>query len=271
MARHTRRGFTVVEMMVVIGVFIILIGLAIPATSKVRTSAMRTQCLNNLRGLQLAHLAYINDHRGRFVHVGQTMAHSGLTDEQVQQEELPIWYFMLQKYYDTPLVLKSPLDDSKHWPVSMGGGGVPVSGSSLRRSSYGMNDFLMPHNPAAAVSDDPENKFERLSHIRNPANTVNFLIIVYEGDNAGSDHMHPENWMYNPFLPVEQVAANFIQTNAHGGAAKTWDARSGYSFLDGHVATYRFSDVVRPEKSDEYNKFNPRSAVAFTADQFMNQ
>lgn len=271
MNRNTRRGFTVVEMMVVVGIFIVLIGLVIPATSKVRQSAMRTQCLTQMRGLQLAHLAYMNDHHGRFVPVGQTMAHSGLTDEQLEQEELPIWYFMLQEYYDTRLVLKSPLDDSKHWPASMGGGDVPVNGSSFRRTSYGMNDYLMPHNPAAAVNDDPENKFERLSQIRSPANTVNFLIITFEGDNAGSDHMHPENWMFNPFLPVEQLAANFIQTNAHGGAEKTWDARSGYSFLDGHVATHPFSTIVRPKESDTYNKFNPRSAVAFTADLFMNQ
>jgi len=271
MKRHARCGFTVVEMMVVIGIFIVLIGLVIPVTSTVRLNAMRTKCLSNMRGLQLAHLAYATDNRGRFVNVG-VMPHDGLTDEQVEEAELPIWYFALQAYYDKPLVLKSPIDRSKHWPQSMDGQGVPLSnGTGFRRTSYGMNDYLMPHNPAYTDDDDPENIFDRLSKVRNPTNTVNFAIIAFEGDYAGSDHMHPEQWLEMPFLPVEQRAADFLQTNAYDGAARTFDARSGYSFLDGHVATHRFADLVHPEQPDEMNKFHPNAAVAYTAQQAINQ
>jgi prepilin-type N-terminal cleavage/methylation domain-containing protein len=274
MIRRTRRGFTVTEMMVVIGVFVVLIGLVIPATSKVRTSAMRTQCLSQMRGLQFAHLAYAQDNRGRFVD-SSPMLHSGMTDEQIEAAELPYWYFSLQQYYDTPLVLKSPLDDSDHWPASMGGNGVPTpqSANSFRRTSYGMNDYLMAHNPAQWDNDDPENAFDRLSKIRNPANTINFAIVAFAGDNAGSDHFHTEQWLESAFLPfpIEQFATRFVQTDAYGGKYRTWDARSGYSFLDGSVTSQRFSDVVSPEDSRELNKFNPRAAVAYTARQIINR
>jgi prepilin-type N-terminal cleavage/methylation domain-containing protein len=275
MNRHVRRGFTVTEMMVVIGVFVVLIGLVIPATSKVRTSAMRTQCLTQMRGLQFAYLAYAHDHNGRLFPFG-AMVHTGLTEEQIEKAELPYWYFFLQEYYEAPLVLKSPLDDSKHWPQSMGGQGtvLPNSTAGFRRTSYGLNDFLMAHNPAHAYSqdpDDPDVQFERLSKIRNPANTMGFGIVVFHGESAGSDHFHPENWLFQEMPPPEYGAASYVQTNAHGGPARTWDARSGYSFLDGHVGTYKLSDVVMPGNAAEMNKLDPRAAVAYAAQRWINE
>jgi prepilin-type N-terminal cleavage/methylation domain-containing protein len=61
-----RHAFTLVELLVVVGIIGVLIAMLLPAITRVRASALNQVCKNNIRQIGTAILMYVNDNRGRF-------------------------------------------------------------------------------------------------------------------------------------------------------------------------------------------------------------
>lgn len=61
---RTRRAFTLVELLVVVGIIVVLMSLLLPTLFSAREAARRAACASNLRQLGQAMIAYATDHDG---------------------------------------------------------------------------------------------------------------------------------------------------------------------------------------------------------------
>jgi len=66
----TKRGFTLVELLVVIAIIALLMGILMPALSRVRQLAFRLTCGTNLSGIGKAMLVYANDYEDELPRAG---------------------------------------------------------------------------------------------------------------------------------------------------------------------------------------------------------
>ena len=103
--RDRRAGFTLVELLVVIGIIALLISILLPALSRAKDQANRTACMSNLRQVATSFLLYAMDHKdkcplgsradnpgnvdlpGDWIHWRNWREHQQLFDRSVHQDQ----------------------------------------------------------------------------------------------------------------------------------------------------------------------------------------
>ena len=113
-----RRGFSLVELLVVIGIIAVLIGILLPTLAGARESSMALKSLSNLRQLAIGIEMYKAEYRGYYPR------HSSIAGETTglpagQRKPRTRWADDIFPYMQTTEVYRSPLIPDDEWDTRM--------------------------------------------------------------------------------------------------------------------------------------------------------
>lgn len=217
--RRERTGFSLVELLTVIGIVATLIALLMPALSRARAEAVRVHCMNNLRQLLQAQMTYVSESRGHLTYpnwghdraaddvwpVGWLYA-QGRVSEPPRPEDVKSG--VLYRYLNVTPVFHCPA----HRPED-----ESVQGTN-RLTSYIMNGAVcgygaVGHRAAQPAVWAPSRK---ITAFRQPSEQI----LWWEAEELGND---AASWNDGSSYPRENVLAR-----RHGRGACV-------GFFDGHV------------------------------------
>ena len=230
MVRHSNNGFTLVELLVVIGVIALLISILLPTLGQARLSAQRAQSMSNLRQIGIALQMYTQDNKGGFPETthGLPAARS--------------WVNTLRPYLANVDAVRICPADPKY-----------AERRAAFATSYVLNEYIaikLVDDLGGGVIED----FTRINKIRQTSSTPSTFIIA---DNvpAGAtyDHTHSRYWFSVPVTGRWNAICAEIQPDrfARSKAADRSRGSTAILYLDTHVDAVDAGDLKRMAERDE--------------------
>jgi prepilin-type N-terminal cleavage/methylation domain-containing protein/prepilin-type processing-associated H-X9-DG protein len=212
--QRSRRGFTLVELLVVMGIIALLASMLMPSLAKAKAKANQIKCLNNLRQLGLSMTMYASDSNDEYP---------------ARRAEPNAWPQKLKPYFRDWLIITCPSD-------RIGVVGRLLADDSRPNRSFlinGFNDFFMD-----SLSEKEYQLHRRWqwshgmkeSQIPRPSETITF------GEKrTGSPHVHMDVDQGNRGNDFEE-----IEHARHGNG-------SNFSFADCSVRRLTKNQELYPE------------------------
>ena len=178
--RH-RRAFTLVELLVVIGIIAVLISILLPVLTKAREQARTVKCASNMRQIVTAMLAYANDNRGTLPIPGVVREWSpcfGIPNPEYGIYDFttgPFWRYVAASQQTVGEVFVCPSDG----PPRFAAGYLQYTPNPdyPRNFSYNFNEFLLGRGQGMVEGTfQPLYTGLRVNQIRHP----DHKLLVYE-------------------------------------------------------------------------------------------
>ena len=238
-----RTGFTLTELLLVIGMIMVLIAMVLYGTSQLRQTAWGVQCLNNERQIMAAWTNYATDQAGRYI-APDTARHT--------------WDWVSSNYPgpNTQLIPGTGYYAEKESAITEGSLYAYTGDSQIYRSpldttekvrTYSLSAYLTDGEGASQWGGPPSWRIGTVSRIPKPAETIN---IVAENDHRGHNINGWGIWPDHPSW-IDKLA--------------TFDpGYFNFAFVDGHTERYKWAGTSYTDPDSIEIAFNrPQTDVYY--------